>query len=132
MGYATFFKLRCVVAKNLDSDFYNHYRTMFDDFCSSESRKQWDNEAERIITRNGLNKCHWKSNIVDFLFLPDCGGKINAYTCLKIFDLIKNEPDNTRFGYLGQVGNKKFYYTMKDFKNLLRDVYINKGKVVWG
>ena len=129
MGYTAFYRLRCVVAKHLDAEFGKHYEKIIKIMHSSEEEmKAFDDKTAEILERKGLEKQRWKTKILDFLFAPDSGGSIPYSACGRIYTLIKNEPDEDRYGYEGW-GDK--CSTMKDFKALLQDVYINKGRVKW-
>ena len=129
MGYASFFRLRCVIAKHLDEEFGEHYKGLARImYTSEEDVKAFDDKTAEILARKGLENQRWKIKVLDFLFESDVKGCIPYSACKRIYNLIKEEPDEARYGYEGW-GDK--CSTMRDFKNLLLDVYVNKGRVKW-
>lgn len=130
MSYGTFFLLRKQVASHLCKEFFEHYSLMADAIFSysDKEKEDYNQKTMEIIERNELDKKKYQEKILDFLYAPDCEGSISYGTCRRIYELIKDDPDELRFGYAGW---GKDCSTMGDFKNLLADVAKNKGKVTW-
>lgn len=126
MSYSTFFRLRCTIARAFDSDLYSHYLHLIDYRSSKAEWDEYDHITNVIIQKNKIDTVKWKSKIVDFLFAPDTNGKISYGTCGRLYRLIKNEPDENQYGYT-MIGNN----TMGTFKALLKDVYVNRGTLIW-
>ena len=126
MSYSTFFRLRCTIARSLDSELYSHYLHLIDYRRSEAEWDEYDRITNDIIHKNKIDSVKWKRKIVDFLFAPDTNGKISYGTCGRLYSLIINEPDEDQYGYT-MIGDN----TMRTFKALLRDTYINGGTLIW-
>lgn len=126
MSYSTFFRLRLVIAKNLNDNFGKHYERLTDFRATKEEWDAYDNETQRIIEQEHLEDKRWQQKIIDFLFMPDTNGKISYGTCKRLYDLVKNENDSDIYGY-AMIGNN----TMGEFKRLLHDTYVNGGYLKW-
>lgn len=126
MGYGGFFRLRCMAAKHLNDEFYYLYK----DMLNNHSDADWEEFDECIndcIQHHKLDKTASDCKLLDFFFLPDCEGKITYGACKKLYELIKDEDDRQKIGYVGRYDCA----TVGDFKELLLDIYKNKGKMVW-
>ena len=126
MGYSGFFRLRCLAAKHLNHEFFNIYK----DMLNNHSDADWENFDKNInncIQHHKLDKTVSDCKLLDFFFLPDCEGKITYGACKKLYELIKEEDDNIKIGYVGRADCA----TMGDFKALLLNVWRNKGRLTW-
>lgn len=116
-GYGMMFLIRKTIAQSFDNelgnyygDITNHYK---DDFIDNVNKILAD---DRFTEANG--------DIIDFLFMSDCEGKINYKTSKKILDLVKDVP-NFRIGYV--INNKSF----DDFKDILQECYSKRMNLTW-
>ena len=126
MSYNTFFRLRLVIAKNFSEKFGEQYERLTDLRYTKMEWDAYEKKIQDIIEQEHLEGKRWQTKILDFLFMPDTNGKISYGTCQKIYNLIKDEDDNDQYGYT-MIGNN----TMGTFKNLLLDIYTNKGYMKW-
>ena len=125
MGYGGFGRFRNVIAKQISEKVYSHYyclsepETMFlsgkkkDDFF-----KEYDAKTEELVKQGELTE-----EIANFLYQPDCEGKVNRNQAKEIYELIKDCYDNIVFGYIGRADCAK----MSDLKKIFSD----KTKVEW-
>ena len=78
-----------------------------------------------IINSKGLDKEY--SDVIDFLYMSDCGGKISYKTCRKILNLIRDID----------YGNKGFRYAMLmnndygEFKEFLQECVSHRRNLRW-
>lgn len=126
MSYGGFFRLRCMAAKQLNDEFYHLYRSMMNN-RSDDDWKEFDERINNCIQHHKLDKTASDCKLLDFFFLSDCEGKITYGACKKLYELLKNEDDDQKLGYVG----KADCATMGDLKNLLLDIYKNKGRLEW-
>ena len=86
MGAGGFFNLRKNIALALDNDFGLNYAEIIS--CQTkEQHGENDKKAEQIINEKNLEEKY--SDVLDFLYMSDCDGKIGYRTCRKIADLIE-------------------------------------------
>lgn len=123
LGYDGFRKFRIVVAKNVSEKIGNHYKDlekalfMLDQKSRDIFFKNYDNKTNELIKDEELT-----DEIANFLYKSDCEGNINKEEAKQVFELIKNEDDNTKFGYVGRPDCAK----MADLKKIFSD-----GEVEW-
>lgn len=129
LGYYGFFRLRNKVAELLDKEFGNLYKDIPDiqrqAYISDNSEKVWDaynNKLNEIIDRKHLN-----DDVLDFLFQPDCNGKLSYKGCRSLYSIIKDYDDNVVYGYPGQKNPAKF----ADFKAIVEDCYKHRRQLTW-
>lgn len=106
---ATFLRINCKVT--LDEDF------------------EAFNEKAREILRKMISNERLKDgdeDILDFLYAPDCGGKISYKTCKKIYELIKDTDCKYCLRYAAYSHND-----WADFKQLLKECYSHRASLVW-
>ena len=124
MGYGGFFNLRKNIALALDKDFGENYADLGTCY-TKEQFAQNDRVAEMIINSKGLDKEY--SDVIDFLYMSDCEGKISYKTCRKILNLIKDID----------YGNKGFRYVMLmnndygEFKEFLQECVSHRRNLRW-
>ena len=123
MGYGGFASLRKNIAMALDREFGENYAQLTS--CHSERQfAENDKNADYIINKNGLNRY---KDVLDFLYMCDCGGEISSKTCGHIFDLIKNiDFGNQRFQYASVSKND-----YEDFKQFLKECAQKRRKMRW-
>ena len=123
MGFAGFFSLRSNIACALDKDFGENYKKLM--FChTSEDYKENDRIAEGIINNKGLD---YYSDILDFLYMSDCEGKIGYKTCKNIYDLIKDIDYGDKGFRYGSMRNNDY----EEFKEFLLDCYSHRKNLRW-
>jgi hypothetical protein len=125
MGYGGFGRFRNVVAEKTSDKFYKHYMRLSNPnvmFIMGEERKKffekYDADTIKYIEENEVTV-----EVANFLFQPDCDGKIDRKQAKQIYDLIKNCDDDIIFGYAGREDCAK----MSDMKKIFSD----KTKVEW-
>ena len=93
--------------------------------CADESYTMHAKEpSHNIIKKNGLNK---HKDILDFLYMSDCGGEISSKTCGHILALIENiDFGDQRFQYASVSKND-----YKDFKQFLKECVQKRRKMRW-
>ena len=124
MGYGGFFNLRKNIALSLDTEFGENYALMSKCISEREYKKN-DMDSEKIINMKKLDVKY--SDVIDFLYAPDTGGKISYRTCRKIHDLIK-DIDFTGKGFRYAAYRENDY---DEFKNFLLECYSKRRNMVW-
>lgn len=123
VGYSGFMNLRKNIASVLDEEFGQVY----EQFCRlySDDRPEVIKKLENIINTKELDNAH--KEVLDFLFMSDCDGKISHKVCKQIYDLIKDVD----------FGDKTFRYTYyahndyEEFKEFLLDCYSHRKNMTW-
>lgn len=123
MSYGTFDRLRTVIARKLNKPFGDHYSCI----ATCEDRKKWEDRINQLIIDEHLAETKRQELLLDFFFQSDTEGTISYGTAKTIYELIKTEPNEDRYGYAGWADCS----TMGDFKQLLQDAYDNKKPVRW-
>ena len=82
MGYSKFFAFRTEIATRLDKTFGEIYG---DAVTAFNIPNAWNIACEECVSKPELAD---KQDIIDFLFMPDCGGELAPEVCKKIADLI--------------------------------------------
>lgn len=118
--------IRNEVSKAWDKEFGEHYATLGK--CNSDKDYEiFNDKANKIINSERLIKqTEDDSDILDFLFAPDCEGKLHYNTCMKIYNLIKDLDLTYPLQYLA--------YSKDDwniFKQLLQDCFNKKRNLIW-
>lgn len=119
MGYGSFYQLRCVIAKQLNKEFGENYANLSRCYSKADFAKN-DEIANYWIEKFSLDE-----DIIDFLYQPDCKGKISPKTCRKIYLLVKDYDDDYTYGYNRPDNNTTFAY----FKKILQNCY-NKNRIL--
>lgn len=116
IGYIQFFRLRCEIASIMDKDFGEVYSHI--PFChKKEDVELNDKVINIIIKKKQLNKTY--KDVIDFLYMCDCGGSVSYKTCKKLY------------GLLGKDSSIKHDKFLKNFLNLLNECYIKHRRMVW-
>lgn len=124
MAYSSFNTLRIFIARAMDQEFGDNYAHLRDCYHPDDFAEQ-EQQADIIIKRNDLTKYQ---DIIDFLYLSDCDGKVSYKVCKRIYDLIKDIPfaeSNIQY----EVFLTEDEYT--DFKKFLQDCYSHRRSMVW-
>lgn len=114
MGYGGFFNLRKNIAFCMNKDFGNLYSQLMTARDERESDKL-TKEIEYFIN----HKTNWEkeySDVLDFLFESDCGGKAGYKTCGKLYEIIKDVD----------FGKKCFQYAVRFQKQPVNDYELLK------
>ena len=131
MGYGGFDRLRQKVADLVGEPFASHYAklgTPMYMFClNADLRKklyaEYNEQSQKMIDDKQV-----KYKIADFLFQPDCGGKISYGACKEILKVIGDYDDiETIYGY----SSRPFPATFSDFKVILQECVAKKSPMVW-
>ena len=119
MGYGGFGRFRNIVAEKVNEKVYSHYsclsetETMFlSGNKSDEFFDKYNAKTEDLIKQGELTE-----EIANFLYQPDCEGKVNRNQAKEIYELIKDCDDNIVFGYIGRADCAK----MSDLKKIFSD-----------
>ena len=117
--------LRENIALAFDKEFGDHYgKLRF--IRKQEDFEAFDKQANRILADDRFRE--EDDDILEFLFMSDCGGEISHKTCKKIFNLIKDiDFGNKIFTYAGRSDGKDYQY----FKDFLKECYSNRRKMRW-
>lgn len=128
IGYGGFKELRTKVAELTAPDIFEHYVYLNDGmFKMGKDREVFFEKYNKKITE--LNKKHngEKSDILDFLYAPDCNWEMDAQHCKAIYTIIKDYDDDIRYGYSGRTDCAMF----KDFKKLIKDGMDTGEGIYW-
>ena len=124
MGYGGFFSLRTNIALALDEEFGENYARL--GRCHTKAQfAENDKAAERIIGSKHLDDAF--GDVLDFLYLPDTGGRISYKTCGKIYGLIK-DIDFGGDGFRYQFCRGGDY---EEFKEFLKECYSHRRMMRW-
>lgn len=128
LGHGGFNRLRTKVAELTAPDIYEHYKYLDNGlFLSGEARKDFFTAYDKKIEELA-EKYEGKFNLIlDFLYEPDCDGKMSVKACKAIWDVIKDYDDDILYGYSGRPDCAKF----KDFKIIVKDCITNKYPMKW-
>ena len=125
MGYGGFFNLRTKLARAYDEEFGELYAALR--YC----KKPEDYEFFDKICNDMLSDERFKDedqDIIDFLFMDDCCGKIRYRTCGKLYNLIKDINFGDKIFVYGAHSDGKDYEYLKDF---LRECYSHRRNMRW-
>ena len=126
MGSGGFFNLRKNIDLALDADFGKIYSDII--HChTQDEQKENDNAAELIINEKNLDENY--SDVLDFLYMSECDGKINYKTCKKIYDLLEphmSELKSKSFRYAAYAG-----HDYEDFIIFLKDCVSHRRNMTW-
>ena len=126
MGYGSFASLRKNIALAIDREFGELYNKFIHCFIA-EDRRNIVRETNAYIEQHPEIFTDELHDVMDFLYAPDCEGKINYKTCGKIYDIIKDVD----------FGEKSFRYAYeshndyKEFKEFLKDCYSHRKNMTW-
>ena len=123
IGYGGMVRLRNKVAKLLDEEFGNHYESLSSLF-GKEDFEIFDKKANEIISKNISTK--EQELVLDFLFMPDSEGKLTYKHCKAIYDIIKDDTEETVIRYAFYSKND-----WKDFKQILFEISQAKVNLYW-
>lgn len=126
MGYFGFERLRQKIADLTAKDIGEHYKALLGGAAGKENDvwiESYNRKTEELAEKyNGrYNK------ILNFLYAPDCDGKVSYGTCKDMLHVIGDYDDNILYGYAGRPDCAKF----ADFRKLLEDCVENKKPLRW-
>lgn len=122
-GYGMFSQIRKVIALAFDKEFGEHYLTL-STLSGKDDYKEFNRKANEILRDERFKD--EDEDIVRFLFMPDCDGKIGYKTCKKIYELIKDDNKERCLRYAAYSDND-----WQDFKQLLKDCCSHRCNLVW-
>lgn len=122
MGPGSFYRLRCFVAGCISKEFGSHYSKLAR-IVGGDELQEYEQVTERM-----LKKTHAKQRAVEFLYLPDSGGKLSPSKCKALLKLIGTNDTKELFGYTAY---PEECMTAEQFKSLLRDCSEKKKDLVW-
>ena len=121
MGCGSFFNLRKNIATILNNDFGEHYSKLI--YCHSKQ----DFEEHDRIANELIEKHHLDEDILNFLYMSDCEGKVSYRTCKKIYDLIKDVDFNNKvLRYVAYSHND-----YEEFKLFLKECFSYRRNMIW-
>lgn len=132
MGCGGFSNLRNTIAGLLPEEFAELYKAWTNpmNWLHTDSPNHLLNEegnkrlsrlyAEGILTDED-------DPVIDFLFAPDCGGKISAKGCKRLYQVIKDYDDDIVYGYSGRSDCAKF----ADFKAIVEECAKKRLVLTW-
>ena len=126
MGGGDFLNLRTKVAELTTQDIYEHYKALTNYFlCTLEEKKDFFEDYNKKIEMLDEKYNGKYSDILDFLYEPDCNGNISYDVCVSLWNTIKDYEDDTKYGYVGR------FVTFNDFKKIVKDCIDNKTNLTW-
>lgn len=123
-GYGMLLDIRREVANLYDREFGKHYEILGSRFMTEEDYKKWNTTANLI-----LNDERFKDedeDLLDFLFAPDCDGKISYKTCKKVYDLLLKSKATCPLRYAFYSHND-----WDDLRKLLLICYKHRANLYW-
>ena len=128
LPYGGFKRLRTKVAELTAPDILSHYQKLdYAFYLYGRKREEFFADYNKKIEELDEKYHGEKSDILDFLYLPDCGGKLDADHCQSIWEVIQDYDDDICYGYPGLPDCAKF----KDFKNIIREGMESGTGVEW-
>ena len=122
-GYGMLRVIRNAIALAFDKEFGEHYSKL-GTLSGKDEYKEFNRKANEILRDERFKD--EDEDIVRFLFMPDCDGKIGYKTCKKIYELIKDDNKERCLRYAIDSDND-----WQDFKQLLKDCYSYRCNLVW-
>lgn len=126
MGYGSFSRFRRGVAKAFSQEFGEAYNSYIDKSLriyisgTEEELKKLDKKFNDYLKTVDID-----NDIVDFLFQPDCEGKIGYKTAGKIRDLCRISKSDEYFGY------DRDRRSMSEMAEIFNDAYKHRCQVKW-
>lgn len=120
----SFYRLKCVIADNINPEFGQHYRNKI----SADDIYIWTYLMNRIIERNKLSRIKADKRVLEFLLEPADQGMLTYGTCKKILALLYREADCDIYGY---TQDDTEGCTMKDIKTLLKECCDTHQYLLW-
>lgn len=121
MGYGTFFLLKKQIASLYDSKFGDFYADWI--MRKGVSDDDMNNKVQDLYDEGIFNNAD--DDTLDFIFLPDCKGKLSYKSCRRLLKIIGDYTDNYMYGYLH--ANHSFDY----FKEMLNDCVKRRRTLYW-
>lgn len=132
-GYGMMLKIRENIAKSIDKEFGKHYATLKDYsilvFCHKATWEDFDKKTIKILSDERFK--NEDKDIIDFLFMSDCDGKISYKTCKKIYDLIKDDGKEFGLGYYILCETGVQCSSWSEFKEILKECYSKRMNLIW-
>lgn len=123
-----FKRLRTKVAELTAPDIFRHYKKLdYAFYLYGKERENFFEEYNKKIEELDDKYQGEKSDILDFLYLSDCGGELDATHCRFIWKIIQDYNDDLCYGYPGLPNCAKF----QDFKNMIKERMESGTGVKW-
>lgn len=126
MGPGGFLRFQETVAKQISPEFsveFEKFREQLRQAYFNKKNKQQIIDAHQKYIDECLIDGLISEAVIQLLYQPDTEGKIKKKNANKIYKLIKDLDDTTKYGYIGRADCA----TMKDLKQIFGD----KSKVKW-
>ena len=126
MGYGTFMQFRKEVANAVSEAFGATFSQYLSDsmeayFKGDKAKaKELEKQFDEYVSVAGIDE-----DVVDFLFLPDCEGKIDYKVARKIRDLCRKSKCEESFGY------SRNKMTMREISEIFDDAVKHHCNVSW-
>lgn len=92
------------------------------------STDSWQNKIINEKLNNLIKKKQYMQDdnkyVIEFLHQLDCDAKISPDACMNIYDILKNEKRNFKFGYLHEI-------TLEEIKKELLNCYNKQLELQW-
>lgn len=125
MGYGSFFRFRVAVASSINSVVGWVYESYVKESIKSLYRNDTCVKGLAKKMSETFTKFSVDEDIVDFLFQPDCDGRISYTTARKIRDLCKISKSDETFGY------DRDRRSMSEMAEIFNDGYKHRCQVKW-
>lgn len=127
MGYGGFMRFRKKIAALSSPEFGEHYSKLDDAMLifgdAQESFfKEYDAKTNEFINSNMVTV-----EIANFCYQSDCDGSIDQSQAKQLYEKIKDDTDDTAYGYIG----RSDCAMLSDLKNIFKDCAENGGTVNW-
>lgn len=129
LGYGGFGNLRDKIGELVGGEFAKHYLLLSEPkvMCLIGDKRKEFYQSYNKNTMPIIKKEKVSIKVADFLYQPDCGGKIRYGACKEILKVIGDYDDDILYGYCGRPDCAKF----SDFVSILKDCVENKCDMVW-
>ena len=134
MGYGSFYNLRRRIATDVSQEAGELYKELTEiilsPFTPHEAREEEYNQKQKRLRkvfrgRKDVENIHLVHN---FLWASDAGGWRTPKACRAILEVIVDEPDEIKIGYIGWGENCA---TMGDFKQILQECVESGAMMHW-
>ena len=129
MSYGGFFYLRTHIATLLNEEFGKTYKSLVG-YHTYEEYESIDKYLNEIASDENLD-----ADIIDFLNMSDCSGKLNYRVCKKVYELIKDTHIDDRMCCYNYNEYDKYYAhgdkAFDAFKDFLNRCYSKHRYMRW-
>ena len=122
-GYAGFNTLRTHIAGLIGKEFQDFYN---EPGIYVRNQQYWDDYDRRLYDVM-VPKYHISNGVLEFLFLPDCDGKLSYSEAKQLWKLIEKDDKEFLFGYAGLSNCAKY----SEFKEIVKMCAQNRWILKW-